>query len=175
MICPISCFGRILEEHVNERNAVVFLNPCHMKVDHRGLYRTMAKTLFYGLDILSIFQKMCCEGMAERVSGKLRVKTGTLQSFSKPQAYKMIVDWPVRTETFKYEIHARVTLAIGLQDNQRLARDRDNPVLAALAPFDVNHPPMDVYIGPLQVACFKSTKAAIVDCGNRALEYNSQE
>ena len=86
----------------------------------------MAKTLFYGLDILSIFQKMCGERVAERVSGQLRVKTGTRQSFSKPRAYKMIVDWPIRTETFKYEIHARVTLAIGLQDNQRLARDRED-------------------------------------------------
>ena len=135
----------------------------------RDRYGAVAKTVFYGLDILSIFQKMCCEGMAERVSGKLRVKTDTLQSFSKPQAYKMIVDWPVRTETFKYEIHARVTLAIGLQYNQRLARDRDNPVLAALATFDVNHLPMDVYVCPLQVACFKSTKAAIVDCGKQGL------
>jgi hypothetical protein len=81
----------------------------------------------------------------------------------------MIVDWPVLTETFKYKIHARVTLAIGLQDNQRLARDRDNPVLAALAPLDVDHPPMDVNICPLQVACFKGTKPAIVDCGKQGL------
>jgi len=104
-----------------------------MKLDHRGLYGAVAKTVFYGLDILSIFQKMCGEGMAEHVSGKLRVKPGTRQSFPKPRAYKMIVDWLVRTETFKYEIHARVTLAIGLQDNQRLARDRDNPVLEPLS------------------------------------------
>ena len=120
MICLTSCFGRILEEHVNERNTVVFPNPCHMKVDHRGLYGAVPKTVFYGLDILSIFQKMCGERVAERMSCQLRVKSGTLQNFFKARAYKMIVDWLVRTETFKYEIHARVTLAIGLQYNRVL-------------------------------------------------------
>jgi hypothetical protein len=78
MICPTSCFGRIPEDRVNQQNTVVFLHPCYVEVGHRGLYGAVAKTVFYGLDILSIFQKMCCEGMAERVSGKLRVKTGTV-------------------------------------------------------------------------------------------------
>lgn len=140
-----------------------------MKIDHRGLYGAMAETIFYGLNVLPAFQKMCGVRMAECVSGELRVKPGTRQGFFKPQAYEMIVDRFVRAETFKYEIHTRVTSAIGHQHDQRLARDGDNPVLAALAALDMNHPPMEVYICPLQVACFKSTQAAIVDCGKQSL------
>jgi hypothetical protein len=140
-----------------------------MKVDHRGLYGTMTEAIFYGLNVLPALQKMCGVRMAERVSSELRVKPGTRQGFRKPHANKVIVDRFVRPETFKHEIHTRVASTVGFQDNQRLGRDWDSPVLSTLATFDVNHPPMEVYICPLQVTCFKGTKAAIVDYGKQGL------
>src|SRR5690554_287278 len=81
----------------------------------------------------------------------------------------MVVNGPVRAVTFKYEIHARVTFAVGFQNDQSLARDRHDPVLAALTTLDVDHPPMEVYVGPLKVTCFKCAEAAIVDYGKKCL------
>ena len=169
MICPTSCFGRILEKGVDERDAVVPVNPGHMEVDHRGLYGAVAKTIFHGLDVLAVFQKVGRERVSERMGCEPRVKTGSRQGFFKPHTDEMVVDRPVRTETLEHKAHARVTLPVDLQDNKRLARDGDNPVLAALAAFDMDHPPVEVDVRPLQVACLEGAQTAIVDCGKQGL------
>ena len=169
MIRPTSCFVRILEKRVDQGDAIVLVNPGHMEVDHRGLYGAVAETVFHGLDVLPVFQQVGRERVAKGMGGESRVKPGARQDFFEPHTDEMVVDRPVRSESLEHKAHARVAFTVGLQHEKRLVRDGDNPVLAALAALDVDHPPVDVDIGPLQVACLEGAKPAIVDCGKQGL------
>ena len=132
-----------------------------MEVNHRGLYGAVPETVFHGLDVLSIFQKVCGERMTERVGCKPRVKPGARKASLSRERMKWLSMGPQRRNV-KNEIHARVMFAVGFQNGQRLAGDRHDPIIDALATFDVDHSGWKSMSVHLRLNDFKCTEASIV-------------